>query len=214
MQASESELVIAANYRPYYRRLFLLGSLADLFGIVVFLVFLLYFIHLDTPAYGLPVIQEHLQEEKQQGILLFAGFLVLFLALYGLLVLSYRYRMRGADSVFRVTQEGISICPNALLIRWSEIKTLSQRKLPLIGMAYLQVVLHSGAGVYTRVQASSASPFVRRSIALAVLLSRTPSLTAVVGPALPISIEELLTTIQEQFAPYLREHHILVERRR
>lgn len=214
MQATESELVIAANYRPYYRRLFFLVSLTYLLGIVVMLGFLLYFIHLDTSVPGLPDLQEHLQETRQHGILLFAGFLVFFLALYGLFVPLYRHRIREADCVFRVTQEGISICPAALLIRWSEIKTLSERKLPLIGMTYLQVAFQKGAGFSERIQASSASPFVRRSIALGVLLSKPPSLTAVVEPALPISIGELLTNIQEQFAPSLRAHHILVERRR
>ncbi|HLV99034.1 MAG TPA: hypothetical protein VKT82_10180 [Ktedonobacterales bacterium] len=217
MQAPEPELVIATNYRLYYQRVFLLCSLAVLLGSVFCLCLLLFFIlYLGVPTDTLPAIQEQARETRQQGIMEFAVGLVLLLALYGLFALLIRDRMRNTDTAFRATQEGIYTSPNALLIRWSEIRTLSYRVLPLMGSAYLRVVLWRGTGVYARALASSASPSVRISLALASLtafLSPSPTLVVVVEAALPISLEELLTTIQEQFALQLREHHIQIEHR-
>lgn len=203
MQIAESEIVIAVTYRSYYKRVFLISSVAVVCFIGLFIVMMNRLVSTGANIGHLPAFQERFHQE----ILVFTGFLVFILVLYSLTLIILIRQTRVPSPDLRINQEGIYTSPSALLIRWSEIRVISRAS--ILGSPYLQIVLCKRDGVISRAKASS-RPSVRWSIPLALMTSKSPVLMAVTQLALPVSVDELLTTIQEHFAPELREHHITV----
>lgn len=206
MQVAESEIVIAVSYKSYYRRLFLVSSVSVVCFIGLFIFTMNILLQADANASGLPAFQESFR----QGIGVSVGLLVFILMLYSIFLIILTRRIRVPSPDLRISHEGIFTSPNAFLIRWSEIRELSQAT--FMGSPSLQIVLRNGEAVASRAKAST-RPSVRFLLPLAVRSVRpwkSATLMAVSQMALPVSIDELLTTIQEHLAPELREHHITV----
>ncbi|MBO0791386.1 MAG: hypothetical protein J2P36_10610 [Ktedonobacteraceae bacterium] len=117
---------------------------------------------------------------------------VFMLVAFGVLLTVSIRQIRAPSPYLRVSHEGIFTSRGVFLIRWADIKELSA---PTRGHSHhLRIVLRN----------------IREVNARANLYSRSFILTGIDERTLPISIDELLTTIQERFATELHEHHITI----
>ena len=138
--------------------------------------------------------------------------LAILLPLLTLLTITLQARSARSSHQVRINHEGIFTSRDSFLIKWAEIKELSPAT--FLGSPYLQIVPWDLAEVAERAKVSSGR-FLRFGINLTLLLfgrSKSPAPIGISQKVLPIAIDELLTTIQERFAPELHEHHIIVRR--
>lgn len=138
--------------------------------------------------------------------------LAILLPLIALLTITLQARSTHSPHQVRINHEGIFTSRDSFLIKWAEIKELSPAM--FLGSPYLQIVPWDLAEVAKRAKVSSGR-FQRFGINLTVLLFGRSKSLAPIGISqvvLPISIDELLTAIQERFASELQEHHIVVQR--
>lgn len=117
---------------------------------------------------------------------------VFMLVTWGVLLTLFFRQMRAPLPYIRINHEGIFTSEGSFLIRWTDIKELSpptrQRS------HFLRIVVRD----------------IREVSARANIRSRTFLLAGIDERTLPISMDELLTTIQEHFATELREHSITI----
>lgn len=207
MQVFESEIVIPLTYRPRVKAFFpLIGAL--LFFVLFFIIWIVEGFWLAAGASRFPDIQQNFYQEMIIGGLVFA----IILVLYGLFFSFIKRQKPASPPYIRIDHEGIFTSRASFLIRWAEIKELSPAT--FMGSPYLRIVPWDLAEVASRAKVSSGR-FFRFWINLTLLLfgrSKSPAPIGIYQIALPISIDGLLTTIQERFAPELHEHHIMVRR--
>lgn len=119
---------------------------------------------------------------------------VFMLVTWGVLLTLCLRQMRAPLPYIRINHEGIFASEGSFLIRWTDIKELSpptRRR-----SHFLRIVVRDIREVNSR----------------ANILSRTFLLAGIDERTLPVSMDELLTTIQERFATELREHSITIGR--
>lgn len=138
--------------------------------------------------------------------------LAILLPLISLLTITLQARSTRSPHQVSINHEGIFTSRDSFLIKWAEIKELSPAT--FLGSPYLQIVPWDLAEVAERAKVSSGRS-LRFGINLTLLLfghSKSPAPIGLSQRVLPISIDELLTAIQERFASELNEHHIVVRR--
>ncbi len=214
MQVIESEIVIPLKYKSNLK-----GSLIVLCVMLVYFVGLsLFLIIMASQAAAKakvtfandPVMAEDIAHQwitqEIWGIIM----LVLMLFLYCIVFTFMIRKLRAPSPYVRISHEGVFTSRDSLLIKWAEIKELSLAI--FMGSPYLRIVPWNVEEVAARAKASS-RPLIRFGINITLMFFRHAKSRAPIGlsqRALPISINELLTAIEEQFGAELREHHILV----
>lgn len=208
MQVFEFEIVIPLMHKPRVKT-FLPPVGALVFFALFFFFWIVEGLWLAAGASRFPDIQQNFHQQMIIGGIVFAVVLVL----YGLFFSFIKRQKRTPPPYVRVNQEGIFTSRDSFLIKWAEIKELSPAT--FMGSSYLRIVPWNLAEVASRAKASSGR-FLRFGINFTLLLfgrSKAPVPIGISQMALPISIDELLTAIQEHFDTELREHHILVQGR-
>ena len=204
MQVVDSEIVIPLKYKPRLKKILIRSCvfLVFLVGIFTYLILLSSYTAARTSRFP------EIQNTTHTIMVLSIVFLFLILLFYGLLFIYLIRKLRGPSPQLRINREGIFTSHDSFLIRWEEVKELS----PSTYMSYplLRIIPWDSESLVSRAKASSGrlrcflidiSQFIaRRSTSLAPL--------AIPQQALPISIGELMTAIQEHFAPELRKYHI------
>lgn len=138
--------------------------------------------------------------------------LAILLLLITLLTITLQARSTRSPHQVRINHEGIFTSRDSFLIKWAEIKELSPAT--FLGSPYLQIVPWDLAEVAERAKVSSGR-FLHFEINLTLLLfgrSKSPAPIGISQRVLPISIDELLTAIQERFASELHEYQVVVRR--
>ncbi|EFH82779.1 STM3941 family protein [Ktedonobacter racemifer] len=130
--------------------------------------------------------------------------LVFLLLMCGALLTQLIRKLRSHSSYLHINHKGIFTSRDSFLIRWAEIKALSPST--FMGSPFLMIVLWNREEVLSRSKVAL-NPFTRFTL-FRYLNSSLPF--GFSQRILPISIDELLTTIQERFATELREHSIAI----
>ena len=125
------------------------------------------------------------------------------------IVVPFIYQSRAIGFV-RINHEGIFTSRDSFLFKWVEIKELALST--FMGVPLLRIVPWDLTEVAGRAKAS-VGPFYRFGINLTLMLFGHSKSLAPIGisqMALPISIDKLLTAIQEHFGAELHEYRITV----
>jgi hypothetical protein len=206
MQVMESELVLTLKTKAHFKGILLLMCLFLVAYTGLFSLILVSTFHLIDRSSQFPAIQE---SARHRVILLLITFPLLWLA-YGLLIGWLIRQLRAPASSVRINQEGIFMSRDRVLIKWAEIKELSQAT--FMGSPYLRIAVWNPEEVAARAKAA-AQPFMRLLVTLNLLIFRFSRSSYPIGLAqrvIPIPLSELLAAIQEHFGLQLREHHVLV----
>lgn len=216
MQIMESEIILPLKYKALSK-----GSFIFLGGLLVYVVALdLFLLNMASQAAARakvtfasdPALAQNIAHQWTTEEIWIIAALVLELLIYGLFFAFQVRKLRTPSPSVRINREGIFTSRDSLLIKWAEIKELSPAT--FMGSPYLRIVPWNLAEVASRAKRSSGR-FLRFGINLTLLLfgrSKSPAPIGLSQRALPISIDELLTAIQERFASELQEHHIVVRR--
>jgi hypothetical protein len=207
MQVMESELVFALKTKGRFKGLLLVMCIflvcyAGLFSLLLVSTFQL----IDSSS-QFPDIQE---SARHQVILLIITFALLLLA-YGLMIGWVIRQLRAPAPAVRISQGGIFLPSERLLITWAEIRELSLAT--YMGSPYWRIALWHPVEVTAR--ARTTAPLLTRLLVMISLplvrLFRSSYPMGFFQRVLPIPIPELLAAIHEHFGPQLREHHVLVQ---
>ncbi|MDQ2905926.1 MAG: hypothetical protein M3Y81_20580 [Chloroflexota bacterium] len=206
MQVIDSEIVITFKYKSRLRNSLILSCVVCVFSVGGIFYLLVSAAQMATRESRFPDFQNEAHQEVVFGTI----FLVLMLLVYGLFFVDTIRKLRGPSAQLRISHEGIFMLFDAFLMRWEEIKEVS----PSIFLGYplLRIVPCDAESVVARASAS-ARGFRSLLLKLNWLITRdskTLSPLNISQRALPISIDELISAIQEHFAIELRAYHITV----
>src|SRR5262249_49634880 len=144
MRVMESELVFALKTKGRFKGLFLLMCISLVFFVGLFSLILVSTFQLLDRSSQFPDIQE---SARHQAILLIITFPLLFLA-YGLMIGWLIRRLRAPAPVVCISQEGIFLPSERLMIRWAEIRELSLAT--YMGSPYWRIALWNPEEVAAR----------------------------------------------------------------